>query len=108
MLTIQKHVLQLIVHFRTQSSTVTSLQPVHTQNLSFRDDDLQKAYENCFHGSLCGDEIEDHNRPRKKIRLSISKELGSKKDIRSYFLKSLYHVLESQEANGSSLDQIAM
>lgn len=85
-----------------------SLQSDSNQSLSFQDIDLQQAYDKDFQNSNHREKADDNDRPRKRVRLSISRESDCKENIQSRLLKSLSHLLGSQVATSSSIAQIAV
>lgn len=87
---------------------MTSLQFQHNQSLSFQDIDLQEAYNKDFKSWSHREKADGNDRPRKRVRLSISKEPACEENLQSRLLKSISHILGSQVATVSNIAQIAV
>lgn len=103
-----KQSVAVVIGLRTQSSNLTSLQSQQNQNRSFRDIDLQQAYEKDFQSSKQREKADGNDRPRKRVRLSIPKEPACKENMRSCLLKSLSRLLGSQVTASSDIAQVAV
>lgn len=80
----------------------------HTQISSFKDFDVQLAYDKNFNESSHSTEREDDNRPHKRVRLTDPSKHVNSGNLQAALLKSLRQLLELQEEDDFNLSEIVV